>query len=329
MSAGETPPVLFLVYKRPEVTQTVFNAIRAARPAKLFVGADGPKENRPDDIPKIAAVRRIVQNVDWPCEVKHLFQERNVGSKVAESTAISFFFDQVEEGIILEDDCLPDASFFPYCAELLARYRHDTRVMHIGGNNFQFGRKIGDGSYYFSQFPSCWGWASWRRAWKLHDPNMSNYPEFKEQRQIANIIFDGHIRRQFSGYFDTCYFKKADAWDYPWAYTILSNRGLCILPNTNLVTNIGFGADSTSCVDANSAVAGVPTGRLSELIHPRFMLYSVEADKAVFYRFHPPWYLHAVAEFVRVTFPRRVYEWCMRAYLVMYRRLHRATLHAE
>ena len=327
MGNPEIPPVLLLVYKRPETTQRVFDAIRAVKPKILFVGADGPKDGRPDDLPRIAAVRQIVQNVDWDCQTHFLFQDRNVGSKVAETTAITRFFEQVEEGIILEEDCLPDVSFFAYCAELLERYRHDSRVMHISGSNFMFGRKVGDASYYFSQFPICWGWASWRRAWQLHDSEMNSYPAFAAQKQIDNLIADRHIRSQYLKFFGLNY-KNGDAWDYPWIYTIVSNRGLCILPNVNLVTNIGFGADATTCANANSIVADVRSGSIAKLTHPRFLVNQVAADQAVFYRFHPPWYLHFVAEFVRIVFPRRLYEGCVGVYLWAQRRLCRRAHHA-
>lgn len=314
MSEYEVPPVLLLVFKRPETTQTVFNAIRAAKPKRLFVGADGPRENRPDEALKVQAVRKIVQQVDWDCKVQYLFQEKNVGSKVAESTAISFFFEHVEEGIILEEDCLPDASFFQYCAVLLERYRHDARVMHISGNNFLFDKKIGDGSYYFSQVPLCWGWASWRRAWKLHDPDMRSYPEFKAQKRIDDIISDRHIRREYTRYYDEC-FKTGNAWDYPWSYTVMSNHGICISPNINLVANIGFGGDATTCANDSSLVANVTTGSMAEMVHPAFMVPHLEADKAVFYRFHPPRFIHFFAEFVRMFFPRPLYELGVRGYL--------------
>lgn len=328
MKPYEVPPILFLVFRRPDTTQKVFDVIRAVRPKKLFVGADGPNETRPGELEKVAAVRKIVQAVDWDCEVKYLFQEKNVGSKIAESTAISFFFEHVEEGIILEDDCLPDVSFFSYCAELLEHYRNDTRIMHISGANFLYGKKIGVGSYYFSQFASGWGWASWSRAWKLHDPNMKNYPEFKAQKQINNIISSRQIRYQFSRYFEDAFKRKVDAWDIPWVYTILSNHGLCISPNINLVKNIGFGIDSTYCSDSSAVVAGIKTRSMSEMIHPQFIVHNIEADKAVFYRFHQPMHIHAVAEIVRLLFPKWFYAWCVRSYLFFERLISRPSTHS-
>jgi GT2 family glycosyltransferase len=159
----KTPPVLLIVFRRPDATRRVCATLRQARPEKLFVAADGPRPNRPDEAEQCREARRIATAVDWPCEVKTLFRDDNLGCGRAVSSAIRWFFDQVEEGIVLEDDCLPEASFFPYCAELLARYRHDTRVMHIAGYN-PLPHGYGDGSYYFSRLMQCWGWATWKRV---------------------------------------------------------------------------------------------------------------------------------------------------------------------
>ena len=285
---SNTPPVLFLVYKRPDITKLVFEEIRKAKPKKLFIGADGPKANNKEDIEKVNEVRRIVQNVDWDCEVKTHFQENNVGSKVAESSAMNYFFENVEEGIILEDDCLPNQSFFGFCRELLEKYRDDKRIMHISGNNFQFGRKIGDGSYYFSKYNYGWGWATWKRAWAYYDVNMSSYPKFKAQNKIKNIFDNTKTQQHFIDVFDRTYNGELDSWDYPWAYTIWSQNGLCIVPNENLVSNIGFGSDGTYCKDKNAVVANIKTNIIKNIIHPDFMILNKEVDEFAFEKLNPP-----------------------------------------
>jgi hypothetical protein len=294
------PPVLFLVYKRPAITKLVFDEIRKAKPKKLFIGADGPKANNREDIEKVNEVRKIVQNVDWDCEVKTHFQEKNVGSKVAESSAIKYFFENVEEGIILEDDCLPNQSFFGFCQELLEKYRDDKRVMHISGNNFQFGRQIGDGSYYFSRFNFGWGWATWKRAWKCYDVNMGSYPKFKSQGQIKNIFSDNRIQQYYLDIFDRTHDKNIDCWDYQWTYAIWSQNGLCVVPNENLVSNIGFGADGTYCTDENAVVANIKTNTIEKVIHPEFMLPNKDADTFSFEKFNTyPTFLQRLKKFIK------------------------------
>ena len=169
-------PVLFIIFNRVETTKRVFEAIRNVRPLKLYVAADGPRPGNDADKVNCDEVRKIIDDVDWPCEIKTLFQDQNLNCGRAPSTAITWFFEHEEEGIILEDDCLPSTSFFRFCHELLAYYRHDNRVMHIGGNNFLEGwQKDPDYSYYFSRSGHIWGWATWRRAWQTFDFDMLLY----------------------------------------------------------------------------------------------------------------------------------------------------------
>src|SRR5262249_20722231 len=165
MSEACKIPVLFLIFNRPNTTARVMEAIRTAGPGRLYVAADGPRDGNADEAKRCAEVRRIATQVDWPCEVQTLFRERNLGCRQAVSSAITWFFEQEQEGIILEDDCLPSPSFFPYCAELLARFRNDERIMCITGCNFQQDMKGYPYSYYFSKYHHVWGWATWRRAW--------------------------------------------------------------------------------------------------------------------------------------------------------------------
>jgi len=180
-------PVLFLVFNRPDTTRRVFEAIRAARPARLFLVADGPRERQPDDKEKCERVRYIATDIDWDCEVKTLFRKENLGCKNGVSSAIDWFFSHVDEGIILEDDCLPTESFFWFCEELLRRYRNDSRVMQICGSNFLRGWQRNNDSYYFSGYGPIWGWASWRRAWIYYDVDMKLWPEVKEKKILLDI----------------------------------------------------------------------------------------------------------------------------------------------
>jgi hypothetical protein len=274
------------VYRRPDTTRRVFEEIRKAKPKQLFIGADGPKANNAEEEKNVAEVRAIAQAVDWDCEVRTHFQKQNVGSKIAESSAISFFFDNVEEGIILEDDCMPDQSFFHYCAEMLNKYRDDKRIMHISGNNFNFGKSVGEASYYFSKFNFAWGWATWKRAWLYYDVNMRSFPEFKAQNQMNNVFDDRRIQRHFIKFIDKVYRNKLDSWDCPWAYTIWRHNGLCIVPNRNLVSNIGFGAKGTYCADEHDIKANIKAVEMDQITHPEFILANKEADAILFHKLY-------------------------------------------
>ncbi|MFM2284413.1 MAG: hypothetical protein RL222_1917, partial [Bacteroidota bacterium] len=231
-------PVLFLIFNRPDTTRQVFAKIREIQPRQLFIAADGPR-NIPGEAEKCALTRKTVMDaIDWDCEVKTLFRTENLGCGVAPSQAISWFFEQVEQGIILEDDCLPDASFFTFCEELLNYYKDDTSVMHISGNNFQLGKKIGDGSYYFSQIPHSWGWATWRRVWKQFDWELTELDKFLD----SNNHLDPYWIDKFKMVQKE---RPEDIWDYQYTFCIFNNHGKAILPNKNLVKNIGFNQDAT------------------------------------------------------------------------------------
>ncbi len=257
-----TPPlrtaVLLVLFNRPEPTRTVFEAIRRARPPRLYLAADGPRPGHPTDEANCREARRVVEGVDWPCEVKTRFREANLGCGRGPAEAYGWFFGHEEEGIVLEDDCVPDPSFFPFCQELLARYRHDPRVMHITGTNFVGpGRHPPAHSYYFSIHPHEWGWASWRRAWQLYDFRIERFPE---------VARTGALRALYSGPLEYAYrmskfrntYGKPDVswWDYQWNFALHAHGGLAVVPAVNLVQNIGFGPGATHTVSARDARGG-------------------------------------------------------------------------
>ena len=273
-----TTPVLFLIFNRPDTTQKVFNAIRQVKPKQLFIAADGLRPDKKGEIEKCQKAREIATSVDWDCEVKTLFRDKNLGCKIAVSSAIDWFFENVEEGIILEDDCLPSQSFFWFCQELLKYYRDDTRVMMISGNNFQFGRKRGKGSYYFSKYTHIWGWATWKRAWKYFDVNMNSFENFKREDQTNNIFRIKQQQKYWMKIFQITYSGKIDTWDYIWTYTCFINNGLCIMPNVNLVSNIGFNKEALHTKDENSILTKMKMEEITEIVHPEFVLADQEAD---------------------------------------------------
>ncbi|NDK55857.1 nucleotide-diphospho-sugar transferase [Pontibacter fetidus] len=279
-------PVLLIIFNRAHTTQKVFDRIRQVKPTKLYVAADGPRPHVPSDIEKCAETRRIVEQVDWDCEVKTLFREENLRCGVAPAQAITWFFENEEAGIILEDDCVPSKSFFWFCQELLQKYKNDTRVMHISGNNYLNGwRRDSDYSYYFSNKVSSWGWATWRRAWQLYDFNITTYPELKRKGYLDDIFLNKFEKAYRLSKVDDTYLniEKGDVWDYQWDFTVYSNSGLCIVPEVNLVRNIGFGEDATHTFNQHEDKAKVEEQEISfPLRHPRFVIQDKESDKRYF-----------------------------------------------
>jgi hypothetical protein len=265
-------PVLFLIFNRPDTTQRVFDAIRHAQPSRLFVAADGPREDRIGEAEKCEQVRSILTKVDWDCEVVTLFREKNLGCRKAVSSAIDWFFENVEEGIILEDDCLPSQSFFGYCQELLEYYRTDTRVMQICGSNLLKEWNRSGYSYLFSNYGPIWGWASWRRAWKLYDVEMRLWPEIKEKKLYADFCQSDEEAIYRLDLYDKVYNCHIDTWDYQWGFAKMINQGLSVTPKNNLIANIGFGVDSTHTSE-DSLLANVDLGELTfPLSHPQFVI---------------------------------------------------------
>lgn len=274
-------PVLFLVFNRPTPTAKVFEAIRAVRPPRLYVAADGPRADREGEAVRCAEVRRIATQVDWPCEVRTLFRDENLGCKAAVSSAITWFFEQEAEGVILEDDCVPHPEFFSYCDTLLERYRNDERVWVVTGDNFQQGIRRGDASYYFSKYNHVWGWASWRRAWWHYQGDIPFWPDWRRSADWMEHAADPVERRYWTQIFDRIHRNEIDTWDYPWTACIWYHGGLTATPNTNLVMNIGFGPDAThtrsGAEDHEIAVAPLGT-----IIHPVSVVRDVDADKYTF-----------------------------------------------
>lgn len=272
--------VLFLVFNRPDTTEQVFEAIRKAQPPRLYIAADGPREGRDGEAERVANVREIATAVDWPCELKTLFRDENLGCKYAVSGAITWFFEQEDQGIILEDDCLPAPSFFLYAQELLGRYRNDKRIMVIGSQHFHGDAHKPPHSYFFSRYNHCWGWASWRRAWQYYDCNMPLWPSLRDTDWLLGI---GDGSRLFSSYwtdiFNRVHAGTVDTWDYQWTFSCWAQNGLTVLPARNLVTNIGFGEDATHTTNRHSNDAVSLLENLDfPLVHPNYLVRDVKAD---------------------------------------------------
>jgi hypothetical protein len=281
-------PILFLIFNRPEMTERVFERIRAVRPRRLYVSADGPRMQKAGEDQQCVKTRRIIEKVDWPCEVKTNFSDANLGCRRAVSSGIDWFFRSVSEGIILEDDCLPEISFFHFCETLLQYYRNDDRVMHIGGANFQDGHVRGPHAYYFSALSHIWGWATWKRAWNKYDVDISNYPRLFEQDLFSAIFPLPAMRKYWKRTMDEVYEKRKDTWDTQWQYTLSVHHGLAIVPRVNLISNIGFNLNATHTVDNFHSLANRPTAPIGTITHPEFMVPDLRADGYTFRKYMSP-----------------------------------------
>jgi len=279
VSKSLTVPVVLIVFNRPDLTSRVLAEISKVKPRKLLVIADGPRVDQPGEAERCAETRAMIEKVDWDCEVFKNYTNMNLGCRGRLVTGLNWVFDMVEEAIVLEDDCLPHPTFFPFCQQLLEHYRHDNRIMTISGNNFQFGRKRTNYSYYFSRYPHIWGWASWRRAWKLYDANLKLWPEIREQNWLFDILGNARAVNFWRNVFDLTYIGRIDTWDYQLTFSSWLQNGLHILPNVNLVSNIGFGQDATHSTQINR-FAYMPVAAINfPLTHPPFMIRDHLADE--------------------------------------------------
>jgi hypothetical protein len=256
----------------------VFEEIRRARPPKLLVVADGPRGNRPGEAEKCQAVREIIDTVDWPCEVLKNYSDVNLGCKLRVSSGLDWVFEQVAEVIVLEDDCLPHSTFFRFCEDLLDRYRDDERVGIISGDNFQFDRRRTQDSYYFSRYAHIWGWASWRRTWQKYDVGIKQWPTVKREGWFLDIFQDRKLVNYWYGVFEALFNNKIDTWDYQLNFACWVNSMLNIVPNQNLISNIGFGADGTHITGRNK-FSEMPGREMKfPLVHPTMIIRNVLAD---------------------------------------------------
>ncbi len=281
-------PVLFIVFNKPESTEKVFNQIRSIKPKKFYIAGDGPRGHIDGEKDSCEKVKDIVSKVDWECDCKTLFQAENLGCALGVSSAIDWLFQNEEEGIIIEDDVFPDLSFFYYCRELLTKYKDDQRIMGIGGTNFFKSEEINqEYSYYFSNESHIWGWATWRRAWKYFDLHAENYKQ---------LIQSKYFKYNFSNYYEYVYkkyvfelnFENMSAWSYQWHLARLSQSGLFIAPNTNMIINLGIGDENATNTKKHSKIAHRLESKLKlnsidlPLKHPTNVMWDRELDSKFF-----------------------------------------------
>lgn len=272
-------PVLLLIFNRADRTRAVFEQIRKQQPQKLYVVSDGAREDKSEE-QQVQDCRNIVQQIDWKCELKTLFRDTNLGSGTGVYEGINWFFEQEEQGIILEDDCIPNNSFFSFCEEMLNRYKVNEQVMLVSGSNYLLGLIEIKNSYYFSQVPATWGWATWRRAWKHMDYEMTGFAEKIEHFPTVSEMWMHHWEAIINGG------GVRDAWDFQWYFSIYAQNGICIHPKVNLVRNTGFDTpDATHTFRAPWWYKFVVTNELKIINHPDKIKINTKADEFVKQRF--------------------------------------------
>jgi len=276
-----TTPVLFIVFNRPDVTKRVFEAIRQAKPPRLYIAADGPREGRAGEAEKVADVRRIATAVDWDCEVKTLFREKNLGCKRAVSSAIDWFFEHEEQGIILEDDCLPAQSFFRFCDVLLDHYHDDSRVWQVcGTTHLSDHAPPNNADYFFSRYGPIWGWASWRRAWENYDVELAKWQTMRQPNLMESVYPDANERAAKLRIGDRLVSGEIDTWDWQWGIAKNFNNALSIVPKKNQIVNIGFTDDATHTHNASKRPPARSFEMGSEIVHPEFVVPDRQYERA-------------------------------------------------
>jgi hypothetical protein len=280
-------PVVFLIFNRPDTTQQVFEAIRQAQPSKLLVVADGPRRDREEEAEKCQATRDIIKTVDWDCEVMTNYSEVNLGCRRRISSGLDWVFETVDEAIILEDDCIPDPTFFQFCQELLKTYRYDNRVMHIAGNNFGIVGSNPHESYRFSRLTPIWGWATWRRAWQYFDVDMKLWPQVQASGLLGNIFQDPEELEGRVKSWTSVHAGNVDAWSFQWHFACLRQGNYSIVPNRNMVSNVGFRSDAVHTVSSTSPFASLAVEACEfPLVHPQVWIADRASDLRYFKTMH-------------------------------------------
>jgi hypothetical protein len=275
-------PVAFVLFRRPDRTRRIFEAIRAVRPKRLFLIADGPRAGNAEDARGCEEARAVVEEVDWPCEVTRDFAAENIGLRHRIPMGVDGVFRQVERAILLEDDCVPDPTFFPYCEELLSRYADEERVMHIAGSQLLRTPPNGGTSYHFSRYVHIWGWASWRRAWRHFGGALEEWhalPPRRREQRLRRWFSTEQERNYWRLVWDPAY--ERSNWSAQWSFTCISRDGLAVTPNRNMISNVGFGEDATNATEDPLGIADRPLEGVSfPLSHPRAIEADTTADAA-------------------------------------------------
>jgi hypothetical protein len=274
--------VAYFIFNRPNHTQKSFDVLRKNKIKTLFIIADGPRDNNQIELEKCNEVRAIVSKIDWPCKVYLNYSDTNLGLKKRISTGLNWVFKHVEKAIILEDDCIPNNDFFYYCEMLLEKYKDNSKIWVITGNNFQDGIKRGEETYYFSKYPHIWGWATWKRAWDYYDGELTFFRKWIKSSDWYEKMPDKVEREYWESILSKVIIGEINTWDYAWNACVWYHGGLTATPSKNLVSNIGFGKEGTNTLETESIYSNMKTETLGEIKHPQEIIINRAADKYTF-----------------------------------------------
>lgn len=278
METNYNIPILFVFFNRLEISMRAFEAVRRQRPQRLYLACDGPRNDKSGEAEIVLGIRNTILNsIDWDCDVKTLFQEKNLGCGKGVFTAINWLFDNEELGIVLEDDCVANDSFFRFMAEILNKYKDDQRIGMVAGSNLISTYNEKRCSYFFSRYKSCWGWGTWKRAWQNMDMEMNWRKDY-----LRDIISN-------SGYYARGEYKwhhqlkcidedYVSAWDWQWYYSLAAQNQLCVYPSVNLVSNIGDDANATHTSFGNITKASCDM--TFPLVPPKYVCPNERFDNA-------------------------------------------------
>lgn len=275
--------VVVVMFNRPRCVKKLLEVLKQVMPRNIFVISDGPRNENPLDRQLVQECRNIIDiNIDWQCDVYKIYSDKNLGCGRRLPTGLDVVFSIVDAAIILEDDCIPNITFFRYCNELLEKYYYDTRILSISGINY-FQHKVSSNSYFFSKFPQTCGWATWRRVWEKYDYEMKLWPEFHEKKLLKGLFEDQQIYKIWENYFSMCYENKLPtAWDFQFSFLSFCNHGLNIMPDVNLIENIGFEKDGTHTTSSNTYLAQLMSGVMPlnfPLQHPHILQENFAYDR--------------------------------------------------
>ena len=273
--------ILVIGWRRPKETKKVIEAIRKAKPKRVYFACDGADGSKAEETRKVQQTRELVKEIDWDCSLETYFSESNRGCRMGVNSAIDWFFENEDYGIILEDDCIPEDEFFGFCSQLLRKYKGDKRVRSISGTRHAPLGECADEAYYFSRYPHCWGWATWRDRWQSHDKEMSGWSSNETKRMVKETFIRHNEWKYWKKIWDGVYFRsEPDTWDYQWVLSCRMVNGLSIIPRVSLVSNIGFSEDAThtKCLEHMAPA----TGRLGSIKHPLSVVADEIADQSLF-----------------------------------------------
>ena len=288
LNQGLSSPVVFVFFNRPDETEKVFSAIRAAKPKTLFLISDGPRLEIPGERELVDSCRNIVEQVDWACDVFRNYSDTNLGCRRRVISGLDWVFSEVESAVILEDDCFPSPDFFRFTDELLTRFKGNEQIGAICGTNPLEELPGPSGSYFFSTRASIWGWATWARVWKEYDGNLRDWPARRSSNLLETSLFTKRARVHLRNSLDLTHRCLIDTWDYQFTYQLLKTGQLCVIPQQNLVSNIGFGPGATHTLDTSSPLANIqPSPMEFPLLHPNEIRVHSMFDLALENHFTP------------------------------------------